>query len=169
MDAFTQIVQRYQKPVIRFCYHITGSQPDAEDVAQESFVRLYKAIGRLRPDNPFSTVMFSIARNAAFNHLRSRNRHQRRVTALKQASPANSVKQPDKYAQAGDVLKALEDAVAALPLEYREVLVLREYEGFDYQHIADILRCPVGTVRSRLARGREQIRTQLLAYGEGAL
>ena len=169
MDAFTQIVRRYQKPIVRFCFRMTGSQSDAEDVAQESFVRLYKALGRLRPDNPFSTVLFSIARNTALNHIRSAGRHQRRIEAYKQDYTENTSVQPDRRAQAGDIAAALETALETLPMEYKEVLVLREYHGFDYQHIAAILACPIGTVRSRLARAREQVRQQLMTYGEGAL
>ena len=169
MDAFTKIVQRYQRPIIGFCYQMTGSQPDAEDAAQETFVRLYKALHRLRPEKPFSTVLFSIARNSTLNHIRSRNRHQKRITAFKQEQNAPDTSQPDKRAQAGDIARALEKALETLPLEYKEALILREYQGFDYQHIANILACPVGTVRSRLARAREQLRSQLLAYGDNAL
>ena len=171
MDAFTEIVQRYQKPVMHFCYRMIGSRPDAEDVAQETFIRLYKALGRLRPDHPFTTALFTIARNATLNHLRGRGRHQRRMAALKQEQKGldSTLNQPDRKAQAQDITAALEKALAALPPEYKEALVLREYQGFDYQHIATILACPVGTVRSRIARAREQIRQQLLAYGESAL
>lgn len=169
MNAFTQIVQRYQKPIVRFCFRMTGSQSDAEDVAQESFVRLYKALDRLRPDNPFPTVLFAIARNAALNHIRGTSRHQRRIEAYKQDYAENTGAQPDRRAQVGDIAAALETALDTLPPEYKEVLVLREYHGFDYQHIASILACPIGTVRSRLARAREQVRQQLVTYGEGAL
>jgi len=169
MDAFTKIVQRYQKPIIGFCYHMTGSQMDAEDAAQESFVRLYTALPRLRPDKPFSTVLFAIARNTSLNHIRSRSRHQRRLEAMKNEPPENPIRQPDRHAQAGDIKEALKKIMETLPIEYKEALVLREYQGFDYQHISEILACPVGTVRSRLARARELVRTQLTAYGEGAL
>jgi len=169
MDAFTKIVQRYQKPIIGFCYHMTGSRTDAEDAAQESFVRLYKALPRLRPEKPFPTVLFAIARNTALNHIRSRSRHQRRLEAFKSEHSKSPSEQPDQNAHAGDIARALAAALETLPLEYKEALVLREYQGFDYQHIAEILACPVGTVRSRLARARELVRTQLIAYGEGAL
>lgn len=169
MNAFTRIVRRYQKPIVQFCYRMTGSQSDAEDIAQESFVRLYKALNRLRPDNPFPTVLFSIARNTALNHIRSTQRHYRRIKAYKENYPKRSTTQPDKNAQTSDIAVALETALETLSPEHKEVLVLREYHGFEYQHIAKILACPVGTVRSRLARAREQMRQHLMTYGKGAL
>lgn len=170
MQAFTALVTRYQHPVIRFCYRMTDSMQDAEDIAQETFLRLYGALRNLRPDNAFTTVLFCIARNAALNHLRGRRRHERRVSALEKASAGeSSAAGPYEYAQSQDNAALLRKAVAELPAEYREALVLREYNGFDYKEIAEILSCPVGTVRSRLARAREQVRRHLLHYGDDML
>ena len=170
MDAFTLIVERYQKPIVQFCWRMTGSRPDAEDIAQETFVRLYKALGRLRPEQAFPALLFSIARNATLNYLRGVNRHRRRVVAFTRVrNQVADALRPDRKAQARDIAEALEAALAALPPEYREAIVLREYHGFDYQHIAAILACPVGTVRSRIARAREQLRQHLLTYGEDVL
>ncbi len=168
--AFARIVRRYQQPVVAFCYRMTRSHADAEDIAQETFVRLYKALDRLQPERPFSTVLFTIARNAALNQLRGEGRHRRRVAALAQTQDQrDATAPPDRQAQAADVAVALETALAALTPEYREAFVLRECQGFEYRQIAAILSCPVGTVRSRIARAREQIRQQLLAYGDDIL
>ncbi len=171
MDAFTQLIRRYQQPVIGFCYRMTGSRSDAEDVAQETFMRLYRALKRLKPQVSFTTVVFGIARNAALNHLRGRGRHARKIAAFEQAVPwpANQAPRPDHSAYSRDVAALLEAGLAALPLELREALVLREYQGFDYQRIADVLGCPVGTVRSRIARAREQLRRYVLACGDDVL
>jgi RNA polymerase sigma-70 factor (ECF subfamily) len=171
MDAFTQLIRRYERPVIGFCYRMTGSRSDAEDVAQETFLRLYRALTRITQQASFSTLVFGIARNAALNHLRGRKRHTRKIAAFEQAPPwpANQAQRPDQGAHSRDVAALLEAGLAALPLELREALILREYQEFDYQRIAEVLGCPVGTVRSRIARAREQMRRYLLANGDELL
>lgn len=171
-DAFAALVNRYQQPVIRFCYRMAGSTADAEDVAQETFVNLYRSLGRLRRECAFSTVVFCYARNAMLNHLRGAGRRRRHLQAFQRehAEPASAALRPDHRAQAADAAAMLEAGVAALQPEFREVFVLREFQGVDYQGIADIVGCPVGTVRSRLARAREQLRGHLAGmYGDGAL
>lgn len=171
-DAFAALVNRYQKPVIRFCYRMAGSRADAEDVAQETFVNLYRSLGRLRREYAFSTVVFCYARNAMLNHLRGAGRRHRHLQAFQreQAGTASAAPRPDHRAQAADAAAMLEAGMAALPPEFREVFILREFQGVDYQGIADIVGCPVGTVRSRLARAREQLRAHLAdVYGDGVL
>lgn len=172
INAFAVLVNRYQGPVIRFCYRMAGSMADAEDVGQETFVNLYRSLGRLRRESAFSTVVFCYARNAMLNHLRNAGRRRRRLEAFQQENAGAGVDpaRPDVRAQAADAAALLETGVAALPAEFREVFVLREFQGLDYQGIAAVVGCPVGTVRSRLARAREQLRASLAdAYGDGAL
>lgn len=169
MHSFSALVRRYQKPVIQFCYQMTGSMPDAEDIGQETFINLYRSLGRLRAESSFSTLVFCYARNATLNHLRSAGRRQRRIASFKQEQESftGSSGQPDRQAQAREVGRSLRDGINGLPPEYREVLVLREFQGLDYQRIAEIVGCPVGTVRSRLARAREHLREHLLqVYGD---
>ncbi len=168
-DAFAVLVRRYQKPVIHFCFRMTGSMPDAEDIAQETFINLYRSLGRLRQESAFPTVLFCYARNATLNHLRGAGRLQRRLSAfIKEGESEDSgAEQPDRRAQSRDIAVLLEEGIAALTPEFREVLVLREFEGLDYQRIAKVIACPVGTVRSRLARAREHLREYLTRiYGE---
>ena len=81
-DAFAALVNRYRQPVIRFCYRMAGSMADAEDVAQETFVNLYRSLGRLRREHAFSTVVFCYARNAILNHLRGAGRRRRHLQAF---------------------------------------------------------------------------------------
>ena len=169
-DAFAALVNRYRQPVIRFCYRMAGSMADAEDVAQETFVNLYRSLGRLRREHAFSTVVFCYARNAILNHLRGAGRRRRHLQAFQheQAGTASAALRPDRRAQAADAAAMLEAGIAALPPEFREVFILREFQGVDYQGIAEIVGCPVGTVRNRLARAREQLRAQLAdTYGDG--
>ncbi|NLV45973.1 MAG: sigma-70 family RNA polymerase sigma factor [Candidatus Hydrogenedentes bacterium] len=172
MDAFAALVNRYQRPVIQFCYRMTGSMVDAEDIAQETFVNLYRSLDRLRQESAFSTVVFCYARNATLNHLRNTGRRRRWLDAFRRENDASAAgwERPDRRAQAKDIATMLDAGIAALAPEFREVFILREFEGLDYQRIAGIAGCPVGTVRSRLARAREQLREYLArTCGDGAL
>ena len=162
MAAFEALVNRYRRPVIQFCYRMIGNLPDAEDVGQETFLNLYRSLDRLRQESAFSTVVFCYARNATLNHLRARRRHERRVEAFRRAPTVPDAPTPLDNARRQEASARIEAGIAALPPEYREVFVLREFQGLDYQRIAEILACPVGTVRSRLARAREQLREHLV-------
>jgi RNA polymerase sigma-70 factor (ECF subfamily) len=166
LEAFAELVRRYQGPVVGFCRRMVGSAQDAEDVAQETFVRLHRHIGRLEPRAQFSTVLFGIARNLALNFLRDARRRGRDTAApLTEHMVAASTDRPDQQARLREIEAALEQAVSELSEDHREVLVLREFQGLDYESIAKIVRCRVGTVRSRLARAREQLRLRLIERG----
>ncbi len=167
LDAFEALVRRYQGPVIHFCRRMVGSQEDAEDLAQECFVRLYRHLARLKPKAKFSTVVFGIARNLALNFVRDEGRRGRgrRVPAEDLALAAKADARPDERARVTEIGTALETALEQLTVEHREILLLREMQGLDYDGIARVLRCRKGTVRSRLARAREQLRLRLLDMG----
>lgn len=170
-EAFAALVRRYQRPVVHFCYRMTGSLTDAEDIAQETFVNLYRSLGRLRQESAFSTVLFCYARNATLNHLRGARRFRRRVDAFKRAQDGriSAADRPDSRAQEKEMAASLEAGIAALAPEFREIFVLREFQGLDYRNIAKVIGCPVGTVRSRLARAREQVCKYLVdIYGDEA-
>lgn len=166
-EAFAVLVRRYQLPVVRFCQRMTRSVPDAEDLAQETFVRLYRHISRLRPEAKFTTVLFGIARNLTLNFLRGQKRRgwfRHTAPALPEtAAPVRD--QPSQAAHVSEIEAALEAGLARLSPDHREVLLLRELEGLDYREIARVTGCNIGTVRSRLARAREQLRGQIEATG----
>lgn len=169
--AFAEMIRRYQRPVLRFCARMTGSAEDAEDIAQEVFIRLYRSLDRLTPQSGFSTVLFCIARNAALNHLRGRARQARKLAAYGDAlsRAKTSGPCPPKGLREQELQQQLEEAIQQLDPEYREALLLRVFEGFDYAAIGKIVGCPIGTVRSRLARAREQLRQLLPEIGEDYL
>lgn len=166
-EAFAVLVRRYQLPIIRFCQRMTRSTPDAEDLAQETFIRLHRHLKRLRPEAKFSTALFGIARNLTLNFLRGQRRRGwfwRAAPALPEtAAPVQG--QPSEAARVSEIEAALEAALARLSADHREILLLREFEGLDYREIARITGCRIGTVRSRLARAREQLRGQIEAMG----
>lgn len=155
--AFDLLVEKYQDRVYDLAYRITGHHADAQDAAQDAFVKAYLALGTFRGDAAFSTWLHRIAVNAAYDAVRRR-------------PPAGS--QPVEAAAAavdplGDRAERVEArgrillAIAALPLEQRAVVVLRDIQGWSYEEIAAIAEIPLGTVRSRLARGRQALKAAL--------
>lgn len=175
MDAFAELVRRYERPVVHFCQRMVGSREDAEDIAQESFVRVYRYLGRLRPEAKFSTLLFGIARNLALNFIRDAGRRGRGVTHSLTTEEHNEqpiedgMYRPDRVARLSEIEALIEEGMALLSPEHREVLVLRELQGLDYNTIAEIVKCRKGTVKSRIARAREQLRQHLARLGGEAL
>lgn len=167
MDAFAALVRRYQAPLIHFLQRMLNASQDAEDLAQESFVRVYRNLARLRPQARFSTLLFSIARNLALNFLRDAKRRGRDTAEPldEQRAGAPCADAPDRQARLKEIEAALAEGLAQLSEEHREILLLREMQGLDYDAIAKVTRCRKGTVRSRLARAREQLRQRLLDMG----
>jgi len=155
--AFDLLVERYQDRVYDLAYRITGHHADAQDAAQEAFVKAYRSLRTFRGDASFSTWLHRIAVNAALDAVRRRP----------PASPAPlegvgvSLDPLADQAERVEARERIHRAIAALPLEQRVVVTLRDVQGWSYEEIAVIVEIPVGTVRSRLARGREALRAAL--------
>ena len=175
MDAFAELVTRYQRPVIHFCQRMVGSRQDAEDIAQESFVRVYRYLDRLAPAAKFSTLLFGIARNLALNFIRDSGRRGRGVTHSltnddqQERSIEDERLRPDRSARLKEIEETIDAGLALLSPEHREVLILRELQGMDYSSIADVVKCRKGTVKSRIARAREQLRLHMERLGGESL
>ena len=167
MNAFSELVVRYQMPVMQFCFRMVGSAQDAEEIAQDSFVRVFRHLHRVEPQAKFSTFLFGIARNLALNSLRDAKRAGRGVTQpLETLGPVgDELGRPDRLARRREIESLIERGLELLSEEHREVLVLRELNGMDYETIARIVRCRKGTVKSRLARAREQLRVHMISLG----
>lgn len=163
IEAFEELVRRYQTPVMQFTLRMVGSAEDAEEIAQDSFVRVYRHLHRLEPKAKFSTFLFGVARNLALNFLRDAKRGGRQaMQSLDAAPPVGSHGQrPDRQARLREMESAIARGVQHLSAEHREVLVLRELNGLDYEAIAQICGCKKGTVKSRLARARDQLRLHI--------
>jgi len=162
-DAFGQIVRHYQRAIYRVAYGLTRNASDADDLAQETFVRAWQAIGRFRAGEPLYPWLARIAMNQAMSLFRRRKR--RPETALDPlleagrqweggADPAGEVSDRDQAAH-------LEGVLAELSPEHQSVLVLRAVEGLSYDEIAGVLGVPAGTVMSRLSRARAELRVRL--------
>ena len=171
MWAFEDLVIKYQGAIVSFCHRMVGSQQEAEDIAQECFIRLYRALPRLRPKAKFSTFLFGIARNLSLNEIRNSKRRGRDKAVSLTQDDFSEYSIEDKRLGTERVLRlqeiedALEKAISQLSPEFREVLLLREFQGMDYETIAGILKCRKGTLKSRLARAREQLRVKIVKLG----
>jgi len=166
MNAFAELVRYYQTPVVHFCHRMLGSTQDAEDVAQETFVRVFRHLPRLKPDAKFSTFLFTIARNLSLNAVRDSRKHRHEEVSAQMTSKTSG---PDGNARIREAQDLIERALATLSPDHREVLLLREVHGMDYDEIARVVACRTGTVKSRLARAREQLRIQLTTLSGGEL
>lgn len=171
MDAFAELTRRYQRPVIHFCQRMVKSREDAEDIAQESFIRVFRYLDRLTPVAKFSTLLFGIARNLTLNFIRDAGRRGRGVTYSisddegRERVLVDESLRPDRAARLHEIESLIDEGLSLLSPKHREVLVLRELNGLDYNTISEIVGCRKGTVKSRIARAREQLRRNLENLG----
>jgi len=146
---------------------LTRNHADAEDLVQETYVRAIQALGRLREDSNLKGWLFTILRNIWLNQLRKVRNGPQMVEMETGNGVANdvadtSMNSHDLYVSKMET-EQVRAAIQEMPLKFREIILLREYEDLSYQEIAKILNCPVGTVMSRLARARSKLRTLLTA------
>jgi RNA polymerase sigma-70 factor (ECF subfamily) len=146
-DAFAEIVRELHAPVVRYIGHLVHDRGLAEDVAQETFVRCYRNLGRYEFRGRFTTWLVQIARNAGIDAIRARDRHARNARhALPPAPPAD----PQLRAE-------VRMALASLPSKHREPLLLVEVAGLTYDEAGEVLRIPAGTVKSRVFLARRRL------------
>jgi len=163
--AFGEIVRRYQRSIYRVAYGLTRNPSDADDLAQEAFVRAYGAIGRFRVGEPLYPWLSRIVVNLAYSLFRRRRR--RPETPLEPMLEAGmqwaGTEDPAEDAERSERDERIESAFAELKEEHRAVLVLRVMEGMSYEQIAESLSVPIGTVMSRLSRARAELKKRLAA------
>ncbi|WP_290787284.1 RNA polymerase sigma factor RpoE [Halomonas sp.] len=162
--AFDLLVKKYQHKIIGLIGRYVHDHSEVQDVAQEAFIKAYRALGKFRAESAFYTWMYRIAINTAKNHLVSRGR--RPPGSDLDISDAEIVdhsgrladSETPEAAMARDQLEAaVFEAIDNLPDDLRTAITLRELEGLSYEDIANIMHCPVGTVRSRIFRAREAV------------
>lgn len=170
--AFRELVRRYQRPVFSLIYRMVRDREIAEDLAQETFVKVLNALDRYRPEFKFSSWIFKIANNAAIDQLRRRELDtlsleggpdattpdRLEATSLQVGSPTES---PLDELEARELGAAIEHAIGRLRPEYRACIILRHVEGRAYDEIADILGLPLGTVKTYIHRARAELRDTL--------
>jgi RNA polymerase sigma-70 factor, ECF subfamily len=170
--GFEKLVKTYERMVYRVAFRFLNNETDASDVAQEAFIRVHRSLSKFRGGSSLSTWIYAITANLARNAIRSRkNREKVQVLAPKTGDDDRRDfwdKVSDKGAvssfrkiESRDMNEAIQECLAALPPDYREAVILRDLEGLDYEDIAKALGTAVGTVKSRIARGRALLREQL--------
>jgi RNA polymerase sigma-70 factor (ECF subfamily) len=152
--AFGILVERYRDRLHRAAVGLTRGSADAEDLAQEAFIRAFGALGRFRGESAFSTWLFGVLLNVYRRWVRRRARMRQRVTNVQTNAP-DLAPLPNRQAAAKDELEQALSVVDGLPPKLRQALVLRHIEEMSYREMARAIGCRVGTVRSRLHRARE--------------
>ena len=162
--AFDLLVLRYQHKVVKLVARLLRDPTEAEDVAQEAFVKAYRALASFRGDSAFYTWLYRIAVNTARNAMASRQRrpldYEADLSESEQSAVASRMSHsdtPEATALSDEIHATVNRAVAELPEDLRTAIILREIEGLSYEEIAAAMDCPVGTVRSRIFRAREAI------------
>jgi RNA polymerase sigma-70 factor (ECF subfamily) len=162
-------VEKYRRKIIRLLSRMVRDPDDLEDIAQETFIKAYRALPQFRGDAAFYTWLYRIAVNTAKNFLVARGKAMRTVSE----QAVNDDDEPDDRLVAQDIATpesellskqvaiAVNEAVDSLPEELRQAITLREMEGMSYEEIAEYMACPIGTVRSRIFRAREAIASKL--------
>ena len=169
-EAFEQLVRLYEKKVLALTNRMCRNQSDAEEAAQEAFLAAWQGLPFFRGDSSFSTWLYRLASNACVDLLRRENRHRDAAGPSLNDEELNldvtdTAPTPHEAAERTELREQIEAGLAALPEEYRQVLVLREMHQQSYDEIADILSLDVGTVKSRISRGRKKLRNFLLESG----
>jgi RNA polymerase sigma-70 factor (ECF subfamily) len=166
--AFEDLVRRHRTPVFSFLLRLVRERGRAEDLCQETFLRVVRAADGWQPRAPFRTWLYAVARNLAFDE--ARRQAFRRVEPLDdpaRAAAASDDPAPDRAAEAALVRPKLEAALASLPDEQREVFLLREHAGLRFHEIAAVTGVPENTVKSRMRYALEALREKLEALGVG--
>ena len=175
--AFDLLVRKYQHKVVKLVSRYLRNSADAEDVAQEAFIKAYRALPQFRGDSAFYTWLYRIAINTAKNTIASRERNPVEFDLdMQNIEESNALQQrladpetPESLLQTEEIRTTVNEAIEALPEDLRTAIVLRELEGLSYEDIAQAMDCPVGTVRSRIFRAREAIDQKLSEVFEGGL
>ena len=167
LRAFDLLVLKYQGRIGALVSRYIADAGEVEDVTQEAFIKAYRALSKFRGDSAFYTWLYRIAANAAKNHLVAKGRRPGADATIEDAEAfddgglVSETSSPEAMAMGDELAAVVEQALQSLPDELRAALTLRELEGLSYDDIAEVLGCPVGTVRSRIFRAREAIDEQV--------
>lgn len=160
--AFDELVRRYQDRLVHSLEHVFGSREDAMDVAQQAFVLAWRKLNSFRGDAGFYSWLYRIARNVAISsarrpHLNSSSLDQIHEAAGFEPTDQNRDSAPDHAMDQAEQVRLVQESLRQISEEFRQPLVLKEIDGFSYEQIAEILDIPLGTVRSRIFRGRQEL------------
>ena len=168
--AFDVLVRKWEHRVFNLIYRIVGDFETAEDIRQEVFIRIYKSAKQYRPRGQFKTWLYRIAVNCSINEVRKRERRQTLPLSISHDDGEQQKLEdvipdhnpgPDEVIQCNEIAEHIQGALLRLSNEQRAVIVMKHYEGLKFREIASVLDCPLGTVKSRMHQGLEQMRIML--------
>ncbi|MBN1164093.1 MAG: sigma-70 family RNA polymerase sigma factor [Candidatus Krumholzibacteriota bacterium] len=170
--AFEQLLRKYRNPVYSICLRMVRNHADAEDLAQDVFIRTFNVLDRYNPSYPFSSWLYRITSNLCIDFIRKRKSG---VVSLDQPLSGedgemprqlpSDVAEPDREMENREMMKMLDQAVGALPEHYRIIVILRHQEQLSYEEISDNLGIPLGTVKARIHRARNMIKEYFKSRG----
>jgi RNA polymerase sigma-70 factor (ECF subfamily) len=162
--AFDMLVLKYQHKILSLVSRYVRDADEVQDVAQEAFIKAYRSLPSFRGDSAFYTWLYRIAINTAKNHLVSRSRRPpgsdvepEQAEYFESGAGLRNIETPENALFGEELKVVVKEAISALSEDLRTAITLREFDGLSYEDIADIMDCPVGTVRSRISRAREAI------------
>ena len=170
LKAFDRLVDKYASWVYQIAFRMTNDRDDADDIAQEAFIRAFSAISKFKQRSSFSTWLYRIAVNVCHDELKRRKRAPQPMSALQSEDDsedpiaqlaANESSDPAEIVEARERQRAVQQAIGSLPEHYRMVLILRDLQGLSYEEIAQVVGDRVGTVKSRINRARLALREKL--------
>ena len=170
LKAFEMLVVKYQQRLIRLIFRYVGTEAEAEEVVQEAFIKAYHALPDFRGESAFYTWLYRIGINAAHNYLVERSRKFPQIDVssdiqsdelLERSLQLSDNQTPETVLMNKEIVNVLEYSIEHLPEELKMAITLREIDNLSYEEIAQVLNCPVGTVRSRIFRAREAIAKKL--------
>ncbi len=171
-EAFAQLIRRNQHKVFSVIYRFLGDRAEAEDLAQEVFLRVYRTAGRYEPTAKFSTWLYRIATNISLNAIRNRSRFHAISLEVRQDDsddfhreiPDEDDPGPDAAMRHEELSRVVMKAIEQLPEQQRAAIILNKYEGLSYDEVAGILACSVMAVKSLLSRARTNLKSKLMPY-----
>ena len=166
--AFEELIRQYEKKVYSLCARMCGNAEDAEEAAQDAFLALWRGIDRFRQESSLSTWIYRLASNACIDLMRRKKKGAGSVSLDDEELFVDAVDpapQPHEEAERRETQRLLQEGLLSLPAEYRSILLLREIEGLSYSEISAALDLELGTVQSRISRGRTLLRNFLSVNG----
>ena len=170
LDSFNQLVLRWERPIYALAYRVIGREEDARDVAQETFLRAFRALGGFKGQAKFSSWLYRITLNLCRDWIRKERRTPvsqapEGIDIVELAGEAAPSETMEQLVGRNQLSRAVSKAMASLPEEQRTAIILKEYHGLTFQEIADMLDCPLSTVKTRLYQGLSVVRKQLEQAG----
>lgn len=170
LEAFEQLILQYEKRIYNYCYRMTNSQEDAEDLAQEIFIKVYKNLKSFKGNSKFSTWIYRIAYNTCIDKYRKKEVATVSLTLNsdeeeKEIDLPSNDPLPEERIVSREEYDVVCECISELKPEYKNAVILRDIQNYTYDEIAEILNIPLGTVKSHISRGRAALRDALIARG----